>query len=94
MMDENIPILPTYGDPDGKFTIVWCDDCRRYHSHGPDAQGHRFAHCMDTPLRTAGASRYAETGYILEYKGTASVEMMHDLRRERPRGPPLTRTGV
>lgn len=79
-----IPVLPAYDT--GKSLIVWCAHCRRWHFHGrcnggSDGDGHRAAHCYKP------GSPYDRTGYIIQYVGPATPDIIKDMNRRRPRGP-------
>ena len=81
------PILPAYAT--STQLIVWCRFCKSWHLHGlgPKGEpilGHRWAHC-----RSDAHSPYDKTGYILEYAGLATPEIMKDYRCRRPKGLPV-----
>jgi hypothetical protein len=47
---------------------VWCNHCRKYHSHSP-GDGPRECHCGDS------TSPYYEAGYIIRHVGAVTKEM-------------------
>lgn len=55
---DGVPILTAYRAGDASL-IVWCDWCRRWHSHGSAGDGHRVGHCA------CQLSPYRATGYLL-----------------------------
>ena len=81
------PTLPAYDT--GTQLTVWCIYCKNWHWHGrgsdgdmPSALGHRWSHCVSD-----ANSPYDQTGYILDYAGLATPEILKDQKRRRPRGP-------
>jgi hypothetical protein len=75
-----IPEIKAYDT--GKHFVVWCRFCLRYHYHSR-VSGHAFCHCFDS----RPDHRYA-LGYLLVFAGPAPHNMLRDLKRRRPHGPP------
>jgi hypothetical protein len=83
LVDE-LPVLDGFIGPDGVHVFVWCQHCRRLHSHGhggPDApigagDGHRVAHCSE-PRTWSWKFGYVWTGYIIREVGqfTSAAQM-------------------
>lgn len=79
---------------DWPIVVVWCPECRHYHSHGwgfpfgdPNGGGHRVAHCH----RTGGMPQ----GYFLPPDPQqAPPHIRRDMRRRRPIGPAAAAAGM
>lgn len=78
--------LPTFLSPDGDLLFGWCSLCTRWHTHGAGGMGlqgggPRVAHCADIDFYQG------EPCYFLDVIGTASKEILQDVKRRKPRGP-------
>ena len=69
-----IPILSGYSSPDGKYHLVWCQYCTKYHRHhARRSSGPLQAHCVDNRR-----SPYVISGYRLIDAGPAPLQVLLD----------------
>ena len=77
----NIPKVKAWDT--GKSYVVFCPFCACYHFHSR-YEGHALSHCVKRPPWHPGAFDYR-----LTLAGPAPLSMLRDMRRRRPKGPPL-----